>query len=376
MAMHHADVIVIGCGVTGSSIAYHLAKQGVRVHILERAEYAREPVASWASAGGVRRQGRHPAEAQLASEAITRWQTLEEELGSGADYRQGGNLLLAETEQAAAQLVTFVREQQQRGFSDVRLVERHEALELAPGLNQRVLAGSYSPRDGQADPRKTVHAFVTAAMRYGAVYRSYTPVQSLVMRQGRVVGVQAGDEVIEAGHVVLAAGAWSDELVTSIGVRLPMRTVALQMVRSTSAPALTLRPVLSAVGRVLSLKQLDDGAFLIGGGWQGKPGPDRHSYILQAEHVQGNWDTAKELLPVVGQQQIARAWCGLEARSIDDIPFIGSFSHIAGLTIACGFSGHGFALSPAVGRCVADHILGRPTPELAGLQPDRIAHLT
>lgn len=373
--MHHAEVVVIGCGVTGSSIAYHLAKQGVRVLILERAEYAQEPAASWASAGGVRRQGRHHAEAQLASEAITRWQTLEEELESSAGYRQGGNLLLAEGEQEAEQLTTFVHEQQQHGFHDVRLIDRREALELVPGLNQRVLAGSYSPRDGQADPVKTVHAFVAAATRHGAVYRSHTLVQSLVMRQSRVVGVRVDDEVIEAGHVVLAAGTWSDELAAGIGVRLPMRTVALQMVRSTPAPALTLRPVLSAVGRMLSLKQLDDGAFLIGGGWQGKSDTDRRSYTLQSEYVQGNWDTARELLPVVGQQQIARAWCGLEARSIDDIPFIGSFAHITGLTIACGFSGHGFALSPAVGRCVADHVLSKPTPELAELQPDRITRL-
>jgi sarcosine oxidase subunit beta len=370
--MHHADIVVVGCGVTGSSIAYYLAKQGVRVLMLERAEYAQEPVASWASAGGVRRQGRHQAEAQLASEAITRWQTLEEELESDIGYRQGGNLLLAESEQEAEQLATFVREQQQHGFSDVRLIDRREALELVPGLNQRVLAGSYSPRDGQADPAKTVHAFASAAMRHGATYRPHTPVQSLIMRQSRVVGVQAGDEVIEAGHVILAAGAWSDELAACIGVCLPIHTVALQMVRSTPAPVLTLRPVLSAVGRLLSLKQLDDGAFLIGGGWQGEPGADRHSYILLTENIQGNWNTARELLPAVGQQRIVRAWCGLEARSIDDIPFIGSFSHIAGLTIACGFSGHGFALSPAVGRCVADHILGKPAPELAGLRPDRI----
>jgi sarcosine oxidase subunit beta len=373
--VYHADVVVIGCGVTGSSIAYHLAKQGVHVLMLERAEYAQEPVASWASAGGVRRQGRHHAEAQLASEAITRWQTLEEELESSVGYRQGGNLLLAETEQEAEQLTAFVREQQQHGFSDVQLIDRHEALELVPELNQHVLGGSYSPRDGQADPVKTVHAFVSAAMRHGAIYRSHAPVQSLVMQQSRVVGVRVDDEVIEAGHVVLAAGAWSDELAAGTGVHLPMRTVALQMVRSTPAPALTLHPVLSAVGRVLSLKQLDDGAFLIGGGWQGKSASDRCSYTLQTECVQGNWEAARALLPVVGQQQIARAWCGLEARSIDELPFIGSFSSIAGLTIACGFSGHGFALSPAVGRCVADHILGRPTPELAGLWPDRIAQL-
>src|SRR5579883_2447064 len=179
MSMSSPDVVIVGAGVIGNSIAYHLARMGPRVLVIERGDIAAAPVASWASAGGVRRQGRHPAEAQLASEAITRWQTLEEELGYGVDYRQGGNLLLAEIEQAAEQLATFVREQQQHGFSDVRLVDRHEALELAPGLNQHVLAGSYSPRDGQADPGKTVHAFVVAAMRYGVLYRSYTPVRSL-----------------------------------------------------------------------------------------------------------------------------------------------------------------------------------------------------
>jgi sarcosine oxidase subunit beta len=86
-----------------------------------------------------------------------------------------------------------------------------------------------------------------------------------------------------------------------------------------------------------------------------------------------NDHTACELLPIVGGQRIKRAWCGLEALSFDDIPFIGSIPGLDGLTIATGFSGHGFAIAPAVGRSVADQIDGQPTPELDDLSPSRIA---
>ncbi len=82
---------------------------------------------------------------------------------------------------------------------------------------------------------------------------------------------------------------------------------------------------------------------------------------------------ACKLLPAAGKQRIAYSWCGLEAQCIDDIPFIGSILGLDGLTIAVGFSDHRFALAPAVGRCVTDQINGRPTPELEGLSPARIA---
>jgi sarcosine oxidase subunit beta len=89
--------------------------------------------------------------------------------------------------------------------------------------------------------------------------------------------------------------------------------------------------------------------------------------------VQRNWATACELLPAVSQQRIARTWCGLEAQSIDTIPFVGAITGLQDLTLALGFSGHGFALSPAIGRSIADQINGRPAPELDGLSPNRIA---
>ncbi len=151
------------------------------------------------------------------------------------------------------------------------------------------------------------------------------------------------------------------------------------MLFSTAASSVTLQPVLSAVSRHLSLKQLNDGAFLIGGGWLGDATPDRRAYTMREASIEASWTTACELLPAVGKQQIARSWCGLEAESLDQIPFIGPAPGLAGLTIVAGFSGHGFALAPAVGRAVADQINGRPAPELdvgGAIQVcDCVAHL-
>lgn len=372
MSSVSSDFLVIGAGIMGSSIAYHLARLGQRVLVIERSEIASAPVASWASAGGVRRQGRHPAEALLANEAIARWPSLSEELEADLQYRQGGNVLLAETNDEAAQLVDFVREQQGMGFSDVRFLDRRELHELAPALNSHIVAGCYSPADGQADPPRTTHAFASAAQRLGAAYQLNTAAQRLLISGQRITGVETDRGPIQAEKVILAAGAWSDELAASAGLRLPIKTLALQMLLSTPTQGQILQPVLGTYGRRLSLKQLSGGAFFIGGGWPGDPALDRRTFTTRPSSIEGNWQDACAILPAVGQQQIARAWCGLEAASIDEIPFIGPASNLDGLTLALGFSGHGFAISPAVGRAVADQLLGKAPPELEQLSPARI----
>jgi sarcosine oxidase subunit beta len=371
--MERTEILIVGAGVVGSAIAYHLALDGRRVLVVERAGVAEAPAASWASAGGVRRQGRDPAEAALASAAIARWPTLEHELQADLHYRQGGNLLLAESDAEADSLSAFVQEQQALGFTNVRLLDRDDVRALVPGVGDQIVAGSYSPADGQADPARTTRAFAAAAQRHGASYWLETECMALRISGSRVVGVRTARGDVSAETVVLAAGAWSDTLAAPVGLRLPIRTRAFQMLRSTAAPAESLTPVVSALGRTLSLKQLPDGAFLIGGGWPGDPTGDRRGFTLRQASIDGNWADASAILPLVGRQRLERAWCGLEAESIDEIPFVGRVSGLEGLVVAVGFSGHGFAIAPAVGRAVADQIAGRPTAMLSDLSPERIS---
>ncbi len=146
---------------------------------------------------------------------------------------------------------------------------------------------------------------------------------------------------------------------------------ALQVLLSSPTTSDTLRPVLTATGRAVSLKQRADGAFVIGGGWQGNPAPDGRSYTLRQEHVELNWAIARDLFAPLRSLKRVSAWGGFQAQSIDDLPLIGSVSTVEGLALACA-SWYGFALSPAIGRSMADHLAGLPAPELGQLSPRRM----
>jgi sarcosine oxidase, subunit beta len=199
-----------------------------------------------------------------------------------------------------------------------------------------------------------------------------TATLGLVVEGGQVRGVRTSREDVLADAVVLAAGVWTDELAQSAGLRLPIRTRVPQILISSPAPRGTLRQVLGSAGRRLSLKQLPSGEFMLGGGWPGVASEDRRSYTMLESSIAGGWAAGVGIVPAVGAQRLVRQWCGLEAEAFDHVPLIGPISGLPGLTVAVGFSGHGFAIAPAVGRCVADQLAGHATPELAGLDPSRM----
>jgi sarcosine oxidase subunit beta len=370
-AVQTTEILVIGAGVIGNSIAYHLARQGRWVLVVDRADIATEPSASWASAGGIRRQGRHAAEVQLAIESIARWPMLGAELDADLHYDNGGNLLLAENDSEAERLARFVRAQHKKGFTDVRLVDRIEVRQVLPGVGAQVVAGSYSPADGQANSASTTRAFAAAAQRHGATYLLRTECDAILARESRVIGARTPRGDVEAETVILAAGALSNRIAATVGLKFPIHVEALQMIRSTGAPTGSLVPVVSAIRRTLSLKQSRDGTFLLGGGWPGDIIEDGHGYRLRPASLEGNWNEACAILPAVATQRVQHAWCGLEAMSADNIPFVGALREMLSLIVATGFSGHGFAIAPAIGRALADQLAGKPVPELDGLRPDR-----
>jgi sarcosine oxidase subunit beta len=366
-------VVIAGGGLMGLSAAFHLcrADPGARVTVLERARVG--AAASGASAAGVRAMGRDPAERALALASLARWPGLDRELEAPTRYRRTGGLRLALDEATWGAAGPWVAEQRADGVR-LELVDAQAARALAPGIAPGCLGGVHAPLDGQAEAVPATEAFAQAARRLGARVEEGVGARALLAERGRLVGVERGDGAREACDVaIVAAGAWSAPLLAGLGLTLPIETRPLQMLLTAPAgPAL--RPVLGAFDRPLSLKQLDDGAYLIGGGWPARvTDHSANRYEVLPESVTGSLETARAVYPTLGDCPLARSWAGLEAFTPDGLPILGPVPGVTGLLVAAGFSGHGFALSPMIGDILARLTLGLdPLDSLwAGLRYNR-----
>jgi sarcosine oxidase subunit beta len=244
---------------------------------------------------------------------------------------------------------------------EISLVEGDDLRELVPGITHHAVAGAYTANDGHANPILTTHAFATAAVRDGATIALNTRVTAIERTGGRITGVETTNGSIACDWLVLAAGAWSPGLARELDLELPITPVGLQMMATTPMPAF-LRQVIGARNRQLSLKQIPSGNYVIGGGWPGdidlgtNLGTPRHASIL------GSMDHSSAIFPELRKAQLERVWVGIEAETVDEVPILGPIESIPNLTVATGFTGHGFALSPIVGQLMSELILdGEPS---------------
>ena len=354
-----AAVVIVGGGLMGLSTAFHLRRldPGVEVTVLERASVG--AAASGASAAGVRAMGRDPAERRLALESLKRWPELDRELEGQTGYRRGGGLRIALDDKSWDAAPGWAAEQRSDGVP-LETLDARAAREMAPGINPGCLGGVYSPIDGQAGAMATVEAFASAARRLDARVEEGAVVKALVVEDSRVVGIERGDGSRQPCDVaVVTAGAWTTSLLAPLGVKLPVHTRPLQMLLTKPAPG-SLAPVLGCFERKISFKQLADGAFLIGGGWPGRVvNHEANRWQVLEESVRGSLEVAGEVYPPVAACALDRSWIGLEAFMPDELPVIGPVPGVAGLLVATGCSGHGFALSPMVGDVLARLALGR-----------------
>jgi len=303
--------------------------------------------------------GRDPAERPLALASLARWPELARELEGETGYRRGGGLRVALDDETWREAPGWVAEQRADGVP-VDVIDVASTLRLAPGLAPGARGSVFCAMDGQAEAMPTVHAFASAARRLGARVDDGVGASAVVTERGRVVAVARTDGVRQSCDVVLvAAGVWTAPLLAPLGTRLPIETRALQMLLTEPTPA-ALDPVVGAFGRRLSLKQLDTGAYLIGGGWPADITDHAgNGWELRQDSVSASLQVAREVHPPTGRCALARGWAGLEAFMPDDLPVLGPVPGIDGLLVAAGFSGHGFALSPAVGDVLARLALGQ-----------------
>lgn len=366
------EIVIIGGGVTGTSIAYHLAKRGARVTLIERDQLAAQ--ASGASAGGVRQNGRDPREMPLAIAAIKRWHTLEDELEADVEFRMGGQMLVTENRADIPTIHQFIADQRALGLT-LDYVEDPHLHQLAPGLSPNVTAGLYTSDDGQANPPLTTKAFGAAAERHGAKIMTGTTVTKIIQAGGRVTGLETTAGPIACDWLVLAAGAWSPGLASQIELDLPIKTMALQMLATAPAPHM-LDQTVGAIGRHLSLKQVPSGSFVIGGGWPGDADLETRAGTTRLDSIRGSIEHATAIFPALNTLPLQRFWIGIEALAYDEVPIMGPIPGLSNATLATGFSGHGFALSPIIGQLVSELIVDEaPSISLDAFAVDRFANL-
>jgi len=352
--METSDVVVIGAGIVGSSTAYYLAKAGVEVTLIDRRAPIAGGTATQACAGGVRQQGREPLEIPLAIYSINLWTSLEAELEADLCYRQDGMTVVTDDETCIPALEQRVKREQSLGLN-IQLVQGSELHDLIAGLSPHILAGSYLSTDGHADPLRTVNAFVDAARRRGARFKWQCPAEGFVINNDKITAVKTRHGNIGCRFAILSAGFWSRAIAASLDLELPFQFFPLQMMVTAGRPPV-LDQVLGWLGHGISLKQVPSGGFVIGGGWPGHANPQNYSTRLLPGSMAKSAQTTIDLFPSLAAVPIVRAWVGIEAFCEDEMQIVGPLRSPAGLILATGFSGHGFAIGPGVGSLLAEYV--------------------
>jgi len=371
-------IVVIGGGITGAATASELAREGHAVTLFEKHRIA--AMASGWTLGGVRQSGRHPAELPLARAAVDIWATLHERLDADVEYAQGGNVRLARTPDEVAVIRNLVAAQRALGL-DLAFLDGSAAVrDVAPALSPTVLAASFCPTDGHANPVKATRAFADDARRHGATVREGVAVHALVVEGARITGVQTADGFMGADAVVVAAGVNTPALLAPLGLHLPLSLQIVHVVQ-TAPMAPCFAPVFGVANADCAGRQEADGRLRFTNGrgrWPGDADSWSEAALKpSADDVQQLVDRVARFLPVVATAPIARTWGGLIDLTPDGLPVLDAPAAVAGLVVAAGFSGHGFCLGPVSGQVCADLALGRaPRHDRSAFGIDRFARST
>ena len=367
--MAHPDILIVGGGVIGCAAAYELAKAGLRVTVVERGEPGCE--ASGAAAGMLAPQGETSApgpllEIGMASKALYPGlaEELKERTGLDIEYQSRGALHLffdAGDESLGRSTCEWQRE---HGLS-AELLGREELLKLEPHLAPEARGALFLPEDHWVNNPRLVTALVEAGSELGVEWRRETQVQEVIVRDGRVTSVSLGDSTIHSGGLLVAAGAWSGNLLRSAGFTLPVAPVRGQIVALRQTPRLVSH-VLHRKGHYMVPRQ--NGDLVVGSTmeWAGE------STRVTAQAVSELLDFALQAVPALGSAPVARAWAGLRPWAPDGLPALGAWPGIEGLFLATGHFRNGILLAPITARLIRELIIdGAPSINLDPFRPDR-----
>jgi sarcosine oxidase, subunit beta len=365
----HASVVVVGAGIMGLSIAYHLAELGVRdVTVIDRSYLCGG--ASGRNGGGVRAQWSSEANVRLMQDSIRMCRDFAGRMKINVWFRQGGYLFVARTSAVRAQLEASVKLQNDCGLP-TRMLSPAEAQRIVPELDvSGIEAASYNPDDGVVFPWPFVWGYAQAATKLGVEVITWHDVVGFETEGARITGVRVrksgptGETLdvptttIQTSTVVNAAGAWSPEVAKLLGVALPNKPHRHEIC-STEPLKPWLKPLVADLSDGLYFSQSTRGEIVGGiGNEYVAPGLDQgSSHAFLGKYARSLVRTC----PVLGSVKVLRQWAGCYDLTPDANPVVGPVDDVERFFQASGFMGHGFMMAPVVGKLLAQ-VIAQDTP--------------
>jgi glycine/D-amino acid oxidase-like deaminating enzyme len=387
-----ADVVIIGGGVIGTSIAYYLSKKGIKPILIEKDDLASG--SSGACDIDIILQSKNPGiHLQLAMESAKMYETLADELDFDIEYETCGGMVLIEDEEQLKVMKDFVKRQKAIGLQ-VKLLGLKEASEIQPGLSPNLVGSTYSPQDAHVNPMRLCQAFAKAAKRLGAEIYLNTGVLDIRVEKSKVKSVITNRGEIQTKVVINAAGVYAPMIGEMVGLSLPIKPRRGQIIVTEPVPKLVMADVFCAkyivakynpknlersdnpetrLGVGLSLSQTHDGQMLIGAtrefvGYNKSTTHEALRAILR---------NATRLVPALKLIHAIRSFAGLRPYTPDGLPLLGQVEGIQGFIMAAGHEGDGIALSPVTGKIISELIVdGKTFMDVTCLSPARFGSLT
>ena len=374
-----AGVVVIGSGAFGASTAYHLARRGADVALID--QHALGSQTSPRAAGLTSKADNMPVMARLRDEACEALARFEEVMGRSVGFHRSGSLKAAYTEAGEARLHQGL-DTAKRLRIEAELISPAHAEKLAPHFKPGAArAIGYVPSDGWLDPAKVAAGFIARAAELGVRMLPFTPARELLRDGGRVQGVATPAGEIRAPVVVDAAGAWAARVAAGAGIAIPLVPVRHQLfVTEPIAGVEPLQPIVRLLEASVYVRYEQGG--LLFGGYEDRPrvidaaalppGFDIAQLELDMGVLRALVDEVAEHFPVLATARVALHRGGAPTMTPDGRPILGRVPGLEGLYVASGCCVGGLSLSPAAGRALADLIVdGKSDPDLAPLSVER-----
>ncbi|QDP39481.1 glycine oxidase ThiO [Radiobacillus deserti] len=357
--LNRYDCIIVGGGVNGGSIAYHLAKKGKKVLLLEKDRLARK--ASGAAAGMLAAQAELEEDGplfQLAKQSRAMFPILAEEIkdltGIDIELVQKGMYKISITEEEEYHLKHIV-DVQTRAGEQAEWLSQDEVRSREPALSNAVRGAMFIEKDGQVSAPQLSLGFLKAAAALGVEIKEYTEVTSFLFESGKVTGIQTNHGSVESEHVIVAGGAWSEQL-------LPKSQIPLQTypVKGECFSVRTHQPLLT--GTIFShgcyLVPKKGGRLLVGATVQ----PHTFDQTVTVNGISSLLEKAKRLVPNIVHAEWEKAWAGIRPQTVDGLPYLGEHPAYEGLFVATGHYRNGILLAPITGEIITRLVEREPTP--------------